>query len=197
MNEARNIVNWPVTPSPSPPPDNSPGPPYFVMLRSLLYKSNGQPPDPTHPMAHSYFAILISFVFPSLPRDASPPSLFLDTPCFTNFCSNTDFIGLYPMNQMFATQHNISTSTHQEINSKWQKVCPFVNYQNHKPNDHILPSNCIFLNHINERQVPIVINCGASHGLTPFKSDFITFQKCRSHITGLGSQSAIEGEGLV
>eukprot|EP00957_Ditylum_brightwellii_P028725 2169669-Ditylum_brightwellii.AAC.1 len=77
------------------------------------------------------------------------------------------------MNQTFATQQDISTSTQQEINSEWQKVRPFVNYQNHKPDDPILPSNYIFLNHIDEHQ------------------------KCCSHITGLGSQSAIEREGLV
>eukprot|EP00957_Ditylum_brightwellii_P018530 1393127-Ditylum_brightwellii.AAC.2 len=81
---------------------------------------------------------------------------------------------------MFATQHDISNSTHQEINSEWQKVQPFVNYQNHEPDYPILPSNCIFFNHIDECQVPIVIDCSASCGLTPFKSDFVPFQKHRA-----------------
>ena len=45
--------------------------------------------------------------------------------------------------------------------------------------------------------MPIVIDSGASKGLTPLRQDFLTFKPLRSTITGLGSQSEIRGVGTV
>eukprot|EP00957_Ditylum_brightwellii_P025116 1901097-Ditylum_brightwellii.AAC.1 len=81
MNKACNIIKQPMKPTQTPPSaDTTPGPLYFAMLCSLLYKKNGQPPDPNNPTTHSYFAVLISFLIPSPLHEDPKPLSFLDTP---------------------------------------------------------------------------------------------------------------------
>lgn len=60
-----------------------------------------------------------------------------------------------------------------------------------------LGPNCVFMSKLHDRQVPTVIDTGASRSLSPFRSDFINFHDQKSSISGIGSDSIVEGSGLV
>ena len=46
-------------------------------------------------------------------------------------------------------------------------------------------------------QTPVVFDSGASFGLTPFIEDFITYEKARIEVKGIGSQNTVVGYGTV
>ena len=53
------------------------------------------------------------------------------------------------------------------------------------------------MSQFNDHKVPTVIDTGASRSLTPFRSDFVKFTNQQSSISGIGSDSQVEGFGTV
>lgn len=45
--------------------------------------------------------------------------------------------------------------------------------------------------------IPAIVDTGASHGLTCFKSDFISYQKCKITVKAVGAENTVIGMGIV
>jgi len=89
--------------------------------------------------------------------------------------------------------------------SKYESILDFVNNQRlqygsilYNSDQEVFPigPNCVFFNQ-SDINIPIVVDSGASKGLSPIKSDFIKFTPCNSHIDGIGASSAVKGKGIV
>jgi hypothetical protein len=63
-------------------------------------------------------------------------------------------------------------------------------------NSYVNPGS-VFMSQFNDHKVPTVIDTGASRSLTPFRSDFVKFTNQQSSISGIGSDSQVEGFGTV
>lgn len=144
--------------------------------------------------------MLIIFLFPDRhhkrPVQSKHRSTHSEDLALNQFCSNIDFLALHRLSTNFnilpPVQQGVVTLVNQELNRiqtaflQSDDPCPYSSY---------LGPSCIFMGAASN--VPIVIDTGASKGLTPFCSDFISYREMSSKITGIGSQSTVVGVGTV
>ena len=106
------------------------------------------------------------------------------------------------------TLHRLSTMLlpFDKIAQSWTQLakqeCTRLHTLLYSCSDHVLPGSyispsSIFLSQHDERQVPIVIDTGASTGLSPFKEDFISYTPQKSSISGIAHESEVLGVGTV
>ena len=137
---------------------------------------------------------------PSESPDPIRPVLFqvqhsVPTAIISSFCDHVDFIGLHRMSTLFSPQS--STLNFQQIEQEWLRLRPILYHSlDPSPTTRYLSPPCIFLGHA-QSTVPVVIDSGASDGLTPFRADFITYTSTTGSLNGIGSQSQICGYGKV
>ena len=115
------------------------------------------------------------------------------------FCSTTDFLGLYRMQNMFkrVTNNKYLSDLQSTVRNARSSLVSLGFYIN---TDHCVQRNvhtdCIFLTE-KDSDMPIVIDTGASVSLTPNRSDFISFEERESSVHGIGAVSKVQGVGTV
>ena len=199
-----------------PPPKNIH---HYHLLRKARNRRQPRAPVLQSPLVPSFFQSLKTTVlslasrlslrwsqsFPGQPNIDSSTSVS-QTPCsrgsldtidptrLHNLCSSLDFIQLHRMCHLFnptTVDQTIIQRTRQEV-SRLQHIL----YSSDNPHP-MIGASSIFICQHNKDNLPIVIDSGASKGLTPNRSDFVSFRPLNSKITGLGSQSEISGVGIV
>ena len=116
-----------------------------------------------------------------------------------SFLNNFDPSETFRLSKILHDQFIVSTTDHAKINAlrSYFTVSPTNPLSFHESYD---PSHEIFqFNTLDPALLPIVIDSGCSHSLTPNINDFIgDIKPCESHsLIGLNSQAAIVGKGLV
>jgi len=53
-----------------------------------------------------------------------------------------------------------------------------------------------YLAPVENNDIPIVIDTGASHSISPLRADFTTFQKLNQSLHGISAETRIEGQGM-
>jgi hypothetical protein len=106
-----------------------------------------------------------------------------------------DFVQLHHLCTLFCPLPKSQTQLVKKINTELQSLGQILyNSDTHHPN---IGSSNMFISQHNESTIPIVIDSGASKGLTPVRSDFVQFKEIKSKLTGIGSQCEIRGIGTV
>ena len=192
---------------------------HYFLHAKVLNRSSRRPPklpqSPTqHPVTstrftsptqlHRFFTSVASclhnYINPTPPTTSvhasSPMPLLNPTPdAISKLCDHLDFIQLHKLSNLFITSTASTNTLLDNINHELSRFHSFLySSSTHLPN---VGASCVFISQHDKQQMPIVIDSGASKGLTPLRQDFLTFKPLRSTITGLGSQSEIRGVGTV
>ena len=113
----------------------------------------------------------------------------------SSFCDHVDFIGLHRMSTLFSPQNSLHDF--HRIEQEWLRLRPILYHSlDPSPTTSYLSPPCVFMGQA-QSTVPVVIDSGASDGLTPFRSDFVTYTPTTGSLNGIGSQSQICGYGKV
>jgi hypothetical protein len=112
-----------------------------------------------------------------------------------NICQHLDFIQLHRLLTLFCPLQQDKVAVVDKVNEDLDKFKTFL-YTSETPHHGVGPCN-VFISMDNRRTIPIVIDSGASKGLSPIRSDFIQFKPLKSTITGIGAKSEIRGVGIV
>jgi hypothetical protein len=106
-----------------------------------------------------------------------------------------DFVQLHRLSTLFCPLPTSHRQLITSINEQLQSLGHILyNSDTYHPN--ISPSS-VFISQHNESTIPIVIDSGASKGLSPIRSDFIQFKPIQSKLTGIAAQCEIRGIGIV
>jgi hypothetical protein len=177
----------------------------YYLRQRVLHRSSTRPPSLIHrsptydPSPPRSFDHPLSSIQSTSSRSAPVPPSHWDTSVhpaqINSWCSTIDFIGIHRLSSMFSTAPFVPDFEH--IQQEWHRLCPILyNSSVPSPFNRYLGPSCIFMS-TQEESVPVVIDSGASNGLSPFRSDFVQFVECDGSITGIGAQSAIKGFGKV
>ena len=119
------------------------------------------------------------------------PSFIIDT-----FCQHTDVLLLNNLCSSFLNptiQSNTQSFFESTIKQELNKYKSFLYYND----SHDVQVSQVFFSKYDEENVPIVLDSGASKGLTPFRKDFVSFRPLKSIINGIGATCSIDGVGIV
>ena len=99
------------------------------------------------------------------------------------------------MSTLFSPQNSLHDF--HRIEQEWLRLRPILYHSlDPSPTTSYLSPPCVFMGQA-QSTVPVVIDSGASDGLTPFRSDFVTYTPTTGSLNGIGSQSQICGYGKV
>jgi hypothetical protein len=113
----------------------------------------------------------------------------------SNICQHLDFIQMHRLLTLFYPLKKEQLDIVDTVNEELSTFRKFL-YTSDTPHHSVGPTN-VFMSSLDQRTIPIVIDSGASKGLSPIRSDFIQFRQLKSKITGIGAQSEIGGVGIV
>ena len=115
-------------------------------------------------------------------------------------CSRIDVLQLHRLSTLLSPLHSDGEIHWMNLVQKERKRLSHILFTSNDPSVGVpsyLGPSCIFTSALDEQIVPIVIDTGASTGLTPFKKDFISYRTIHHKVTGVSAQSDVIGVGVV